>query len=105
MIVITGGESPTKSTTELLDVSQPNPQWRIVEQLSLPVPMYGLKGLTLGEDFYISGGRQDSGSNSDQIFRMFCDEGQCQIQKMPQTLQAARERHVFLPLPASLANC
>ena len=103
-MAITGGFGPTKSTTELLDLSQPNPQWRIVEQLSLPVPMYALKGVTLGEDFYMSGGVQDSGLYSDQIFRLLCDEGQCQIQKMPQTLQAARERHVFLPLPASLAN-
>ena len=101
--MITGGSSPTKSTTELLDVSEPNPQWRIVEQLSLPVPMYGLKGVTLGEDFYISGGY--SGSVSDQIFRLLCDEGQCQIQKMAPTLQAARAGHIFLPLPASLANC
>ena len=104
--MITGGGYPTsKSTTELLDVSQHNPQWRIVEQLSLPVPMSMLKGVTLGEDFYISGGTQDSGSYSDQIFQMFCDEDQCQIQKMPQPLQTGRERHVFLPLPASLANC
>ena len=87
-------------------MSQPNPQWRIVEQLSLPVPMYGLKGVTLGEDFYISGGYQESEPyNSDQFFRMFCDEGQCQIQKMTQTLQVARIDHVFLLLPASLANC
>ena len=104
-IVITGGEYPRKSTTELLDVSQPNPQWRVVEQLSLPVPMSRLKGVTLGEEFVISGGRQDSGLESSQIFRLLCNKGQCEIQKMTQTLQVARCDHVFLPLPASLANC
>ena len=86
-------------------MSQPNPQWRIVDQLELPVPMYGLKGVTLGSNFYISGGEKGYDSYSEKIFKMFCQQGQCHLEEMAFTLQEARGSHIFLPLPASLANC
>ena len=106
-MVISGGfySHTVKSTTELLEISLPNPQWRIVDELELPVPMFGLKVVTLGSDFIIAGGLPDSGSHSNQILQMSCNEGQCRIQNMPSTLQVARSEHIFLPISASLANC
>ena len=86
-------------------MSQPNPQWRIVEELALPVPMDGVKGITLGSEFFISGGYLGTyGSYSDKVFTMKCDQGQCQLQEMT-TLQEARANYIFIRLPASLANC
>ncbi len=109
-VVITGGADiildERISSTELLEVSQPNPQWRIVEELALPVPMDGVKGITLGSEFLLSGGYLGTyGSFSDKVFTMKCDQGQCQLEEMTTTLQEARANHIFIRLPASLAKC
>ena len=103
-MVITGGYSPTKSSTELLDLSKHNSQWQIMEELRLPIPLSGLKGATIGSDFYISGGYGGSG-RQDKIMKLSCNNGQCQLETLAATLQVPRFSHIFLPLPASMAVC
>ena len=102
-MVISGGWYPSKSSTELLDVSEPNPQWRIVAELELPVPLSGLKGVSLDGNFFISDG--DASGYKDKIMRMTCNNGQCQLESMTSTLQVPRDHHIFLPLSESLAKC
>ena len=89
----------------MLNVSEANPQWKIVQELELPVEMNGLKGVTIGSDFFISGGGYFSVNLSDKIMKMSCNNGTFQLETLASTLQAPRVDHIFLPLPASMVVC
>ena len=109
-VVISGGSESwdsLKSSTEVLNVSEAKPQWKMIEVLELPVPMSSLKGVILGPDFFISAGWGGSKFLKflDKIMKMSCHNGTFQLETLATTLQVPRDSHVFLPLPASMAVC
>ena len=106
-IAVTGGErwGAQKSTTEILDLSQPEPEWKIAKELELPFPIDDIEGTTIGTDFYVSGGDNGPTGSLRNIYRFQCINGKCNLESFNSKLDEARDSHVVIPIPASLADC
>ena len=72
--------------------------------------MYDFPLVSTSQGIMAVGGYDDTNRrNKDKILRLICQDGQdprqCQWQEYPKKLNAARDRHVVIPLPASYEIC
>ena len=101
MIVIAGGEY--SKTIEVLDPSEG--QWNLIG-VTLPLVLYQLTGVTVGQDFLVVGGSSSGSGYRREMYRLSLVNGTYNLNKLPTKLSVARDEFVAMPLPAHLvSNC
>ena len=106
VLVVVGGRGTTLNSIEVLRIQQDKPKWILLQ--NLPFPIMGHSMVEFGNDLIVIGGYgrfeddhddHDHDGASPYILRLYCINGNCQWDTLPQQLKFPRFDGMAMKVP------
>ena len=102
VLVVVGGRGVRLDSIEVLRFQQPEPTWILLSNLPFPIMSHSM--VEFGNDLIVIGGYgrfEDDGQDgtSPYILRLFCIDGRCEWETLPQRLKFPRFDAIALKTP------